>query len=88
MTTLEDVAAALEARGIATQLITRGHTCLNVYADDGRVPTATVWPPQTEAGPGEWVWGHDFEFRAPADLEAVTVAARIAETLPPETQVS
>lgn len=79
--TLEEVAEALKALGITTQIAKPiGHReYLNVYTGDNRRPTDTVWPPTTGSG---WIWGPSFQWEAPADDDAETVAATISRTIP------
>ncbi len=81
MATLVEVAAELEKLGYATQIFDRtGHTALNLYGDDSRYPTATVWPPKPPNHSG-WSWGHAWEFSASDQLSAEELAALITDSL-------
>ncbi len=81
MATLVDVAAELEKLGYTTQTFTKaGVTGLNLYGDDGRYPTATLWPPQPPNHSG-WSWGHAWEYSASDQLSAEELATVVTDSL-------
>ena len=83
--TTQQVVTELERLGLVAEVLParpeKGQQvdCINVWVNPGsRYPVASVYAPFRGDG---WSWGDKFQWGAPAEADAATVAERVSRTV-------